>query len=112
MTAKGHHEDETVSFSGSPVLVSCPGQPKKTRSRSTPSDLLAHVRGLSPGPPPREGKWGSMAASSRSSPKSVCRAVKRLHPEAGSRGGKNRADRLAEKPQGHPQFGFDAAYAR
>jgi endoglucanase len=105
--AKAIMKEETVSSQGSPVLVAGPWATKNPitidPSYFSPATFAALDAATG------DGKWGSLAASSRSITDKLMQGQNRLPPDwARLEGGKPVPIGTPSNPKGTPQFGFDA----
>ena len=105
--AKAIMKEETVSSQGSPVLVAGPWATKNPvtidPSYFSPATFAALDAATG------DGKWGSLAASSRSITDKLMQGQNRLPPDwARLEGGKPVPIGSPSNPKGTPQFGFDA----
>jgi endoglucanase len=105
--ARAIMKEETASSEGGPVLVAGPWATKKplTVNPSYFSPATFAALGAASG----DGKWGSLAASSRSITDKLMQARTPLPPDwAKLEGGKPVPTGPPDHPEASPQFGFDA----
>jgi endoglucanase len=105
--AKAVMKVETASFQGNPVLVAGPWATKNPEtvnpSYFSPATFAALQAASG------DGRWGSLAASSRSITDSLMQGKSRLPPDwARLEGGKAVPIGSPSNPHGTPQFSFDA----
>jgi endoglucanase len=100
--------EETASFQGSPVLTAGPWAVKEPVTLNPSYFSPATFAAL--GAASRDGKWGSLSASSRSVLETLMPAPSRLPPDwARIEGGKPVPIGSPDQPQAPPRYGFDAA---